>query len=108
MRLAHSLHIESEGRVMDLFGKYISEESFTKDQLMLNLRDLSSQKRIEEAFWDHSEKVFSNHSYNVIFEVRNKTDNPSDYFYILNTNNEVESNRTMNPYFGEINLYRVP
>jgi hypothetical protein len=31
----------------------------------------------------------------------------SDFLYIINSNNEIETNQAFNPYIGEINLMRV-
>ena len=39
-----------------------------------------------------------NTSFNQIFEM--KDEDHKDQFYILNANNEVETNLTFNPYFG--------
>lgn len=33
--------------------------------------------------------------------------NDTDHFYIINSNNDVYTNDSYNPYFGEINLMRV-
>ena len=33
--------------------------------------------------------------------------NDSDHFYLLNSNNDVYTNNSFYPYFGEINLMRV-
>eukprot|EP00347_Sterkiella_histriomuscorum_P009392 403341386 len=38
--------------------------------------------------------------------MKNETETPLDFFYVLSTNNEAESNLTLNPYFGEITLMR--
>lgn len=58
-----------------------------------------------EQYWKFMTQQFRNKSYNQIFEVPDD-ETQKDYIYILNTNNEIETNISTNPYFGEVTLMR--
>ncbi|CDW82694.1 UNKNOWN [Stylonychia lemnae] len=58
-----------------------------------------------ESYWKYMSQIYRNKTFNSIFEI--KDENHQEQFYLLNANNEVISNLTFNPYFGEITLMRT-